>query len=158
MNIKVTVKPGYYIVTTAARWGIHTQAVTKEKRCTCGRKACPHIKAVAEYLRNGGSRAPVKREVALQLREDSTPPSSAPLTCPICGTVVERGAHSVWRCPQDRSHYWQWRGEAGGVKAFLTQPHHAKSGAFYQQTVEERDVFLEQAAQRMHQGGYTPHS
>ena len=144
MNTRVTVKPGYYIVTTAARWGVRTHVVTKEKRCNCGRKDCSHIKAVAEHLRNGGSRAPVKR-----VREDRTPPSSAPLTCPICSTVVERGL-DYWRCPKDRIHYWQWRGEVGGMKAFLTRPHPAKSGAFYQQTVEEREAFLEQAARRMH--------
>jgi hypothetical protein len=96
----------------------------------------------------------------LRLRDTpGSPPSGgpAPLTCPICGTAVETQEVGFWRCPKDPSHYWQWRGERAGIDKFLTKPHPAKQGAFYEMTLEEREAFLEEAARRMRSGRYTPH-
>ncbi len=67
-----------------------------------------------------------------------------------------RGRHPFWRCTADSSHYWQWRGEQGSVKAFLTRPHENKLGAFYAQTLQEREAFLDNAARLMFAGGYSP--
>jgi hypothetical protein len=74
--------------------------VNKQRRCSCTLKeACPAIEAVAEYLCNGGKRAP-----------DPMPP------CPICGaeTVCDRSWNGKytgqlgWRCTQGGlSHFLQ---------------------------------------------------
>jgi len=152
MNTTVSPKVGFYAVTTVdQRWGAQTRLVDKQKRCTCGGTAerpCRHIRAVANYLREGGERAE-ERPPTFRPHEDNP-------TCPICGRPVER--RDPWRCPCDPSHYWQWRGETFGVRDFLTRPHPAKQGAFYEQTIEERETFLAQAARQMHLGGYTPYS
>ena len=161
MNGSTTVTPriGCYVVSTAGPWGVRTYYVAKDKRCTCGgtaRRPCPHIRAVTDYLREGGSRAPVMSEPHPRFRghDDSTPPAA----CPICGAPVEVISPDFWRCPQDATHYWQWRGErnGGAVRKFLTRPHPAKQGAFYEQTAEERESFLAGAARQMHAGGYVP--
>ena len=97
----------------------------------------------------------------LRLRDTpGGPPSGspAPLTCPICGSPVDRLGPDFWRCPKDTTHYWQWRGEQSGIREYKTKTHPGKQGAFYAMTPEEREAFLEQAARRMHVGGYTPHS
>jgi hypothetical protein len=164
-NTTVTPKIGCYMVCTAGPWGLRTHHVTKDKRCTCGgttKRPCSHIRAVANYLRAGGSRAPAMAEPRpkFQVREgrdDNTPPA-APATCPICGVPVEKRGPDLWRCPQDSTHYWQWRGErnGGAIRKFLTGSHPTKQGAFYEQTTEEREAFLIQAARQMHTGGYTP--
>lgn len=133
-TLTVTPKSGYYQV--------HDYRVTKDKRCTCGGTAshpCDHIQAVAVYLREGGPRA-----------------SESTSVCPLCGAPVTPTTYG-WRCPTSPGHYWRWRGEQGGVKAFLTQPHPAKQGAFYEQTPAERDAFLAQAQRRMYANGYTPY-
>jgi hypothetical protein len=163
-NITVAARTGYYCVTVIDRLlGLRTYTVDKAKRCSCGgtaKRPCVHIKAVANYLRQGGSRAPEKQPM-FRIREtrQGSPPSGgpAPLTCPICGTPVETRDIGFWRCPKDPSHYWQWRGERGGIKSFLTQSHPAKSSAFHSMTTEEREAFLDQAIRRMHRGGYTPY-
>jgi len=77
-----------------------------------------------------------------------------PDVCPICGAAVIAQADH-WRCTESAGHYWQYRGEQSGVKAFLTQPHPAKQGAFYEQSIDERDAFLEQVSHRRH--GYSPY-
>ena len=93
-----------------------------------------------------------------ETRQGSPPSGSpAPVTCPICGTPVDKLGPDFWRCPKDTTHYWQWRGERVGIKAFLTRSHPAKSSAFYSMTPEEREAFLDQATRRMHKGGYTPY-
>ena len=96
----------------------------------------------------------------LRIREtrQGSPPSgsAAPVTCPICGTAVETQGVGFWRCPKDKAHYWQWRGEQSGIRDFMTKPHPSKQGAFYAMSVEEREAFLEQATRRMHVGGHTP--
>jgi hypothetical protein len=63
--------------------------------------------------------------------------------------VKYEAGNPIWRCLIDAGHYWQWRGERGGVAAFLTGAHPAKRGAFYKQTVEEREAFLTQAYQQL---------
>ncbi len=161
-NATVTPKTGCYAVTIANhRFGLQTRFVGKDKRCSCGGNAnrpCRHIRAVADYLRRGGQLASEERP-ALQLREkhEDTPISGTPMTCPVCGTPVERHDPDFWRCPHNSSHYWQWRGEQFGVKEFLTKSHPAKAGAFYTMSQEERKAFLAQATRRFHAGGYTPY-
>lgn len=162
MNVTVRPRVGHYVVTTTRRWCVETHSVTKDKQCSCGGTAvrpCSHIRAVARHLRSGGRRA-LPRAVVLGLREGGGPSGSTPAACPICGAPVERRADDVWHCPKDRSHYWQWRAEqnGGAVHRFFTQPHPAKVGPFYAMGVAERAAFLEQAARRMHAGGYTPYS
>jgi len=120
--------------------------VGKDKSCTCGgtaHKQCHHIEAVTKHLRQGGGRAPEK----VEKRNDPTPIPSMLKVCPICGAPVEyRG--SLWHCSEDSSHYWQWRGEKSGIKDFLTKPHPAKQGAYYEQTPEEHITFLASAQNR----------
>ena len=141
----------YQVVETGPTFGLRVHFVDKEKRCTCGQAHCRHVKAVAEYLQGGGERAP-KAKLAKADGSPSSTPVSAPATCPICGCVVQYEAPSaVWRCVADRAHYWQWRGEKRGVAAFLTGAHPAKVGAFYEQTVDEREAFLAQAYQQLFQ-------
>jgi hypothetical protein len=150
MNVIVSPQPGYYLVTQAGRRGITTHRVSKAKTCTCGgtaRRRCPHIRAVEEHLKGGGRRAP-----------ESTP-VPAVAACPLCSGEVQvldaHGPRPFWRCKADSSHYWRWRGEMG-VKAFLTRPHPNKPGAFYEQTLAQREAFLANAARLMLAGGYSP--
>jgi len=151
-----TMPGGYIVLNSTPRKGIVTHIVGKDKRCSCGgtaRRPCRHIGAVKAYLREGGDLAP-EIEVADESQEIA--PRTEPETCPICGSAVVVLDVGFWRCLQDCSHYWQHRGERSGVKAFLTQSHPAKQGAFYAMSIEERDAFLAAAQQRMHEGGYTP--
>jgi len=153
-NVLVTPRIGYYTVSATDRRGVQTCQVFKDKRCTCGgtaKRRCHHIRAVARYLRAGGQRAPAKRPPlqAHRTRAKRTRPNTpTPTTCPFCDTPVKREALGRWRCPGNSSHYFQWRGEQG-VRQFLTQPHPAKQGAFYDMNHEERTLFLERAA-RLH--------
>ena len=95
---------------------------------------------------------PAVKEPSPQLtRTESTKP-----VCPICGAPVTPTPYG-WRCLASSGHYWRWRGEQSGVKAFLTQPHPNKQGAFYEQTPAERDAFLAQVHARMFANGYTPY-
>jgi len=169
-NVMVTPKIGFYLVTIVdRRWGVQTRCVDKSKRCSCGgtaKRPCRHIRAVTGYLRQGGKRAPEtareQEHPSLQLREkqEDGPLSGnpAPMACPICGTPVEKHDLDFWQCPRDSAHYWQCRAErnGGAIREFLTQPGPSKQGPFYSMSLEERDAFLAQAAQRMHAGGYTP--
>lgn len=75
-----------------------THYVTKEKTCNCGVPDCPAIKAVANYLRKGGKRAP-----------------DFPKACPICGAAIHRDP--TWDL--HRSHRPGWRCEKGGLVHFL---------------------------------------
>lgn len=147
----VVAKIGFYVVGTLTPSGLQTEQVDKQKRCTCGgtgKKPCPHIRAVAAYLKLGGDPAPAPEEPEVDV------PLGFPDVCPICGNAVIAQANH-WRCTSSPGHYWQWRGEQSGVKAFLTQPHPAKQGAFYDQTIEERDAFLEQISHRRNH--YSPY-
>jgi hypothetical protein len=160
--MKILVRPGVYLVIEAVHGiGLRTYAVGKDKTCSCGgtaRRPCRHIKAVAEYLKNGGERAPEPRPTKPKF---SLPPTAAvPTTCPVCGGEVQvlapYGPKPLWRCLNSNLHYWQWRGEQG-VRAFLTSRDHPnKVGAFYRQSLQERTAFLAAARQRMFADGYSP--
>ncbi len=150
--MQVTTAPGMYVVTETGRGGIRIYVVCKDKTCTCGGTAeqhCSHIEAVAAYRRAGGKQAPEATQKAL-----ASPSSLIPSTCPICSSAVQvedaTGAYPLWRCQADSSHYWQWRGEQNGVRDFLiNRSHPSKLGAFYQQTLEEREAFMAAAQRRL---------
>jgi hypothetical protein len=149
----VVPQTGFYIVGTLDASGLQTEQVNKHKHCTCGgtgAEPCPHIQAVATYLKLGGDRAPAPEP------EASEPTVELPEVCPICGGTV-RPQGRRWRCVNSSCHYWQHRGEQSGVKAFLTQPHPAKQGAFYEQSIEEREAFLEHTHRQLYANGYTPY-
>lgn len=146
----VTPKVGYYRVQDQRR----THCVMQGNRCTCGGTAlqpCVHIQAVDAYLRQD---TPTVKEPPPKLALADSP--AKPSVCPLCGAPVTPTAYG-WRCPNSSGHYWRWRGEQNGMKAFLTQPHPAKQGAFYEQTPAEREAFLMQAHRRMFSNGYTPY-
>lgn len=161
---EVTANVGYYIVRTVDAEGVRTHLVGKNKACTCGgnaRRRCSHIRAVASYLRSGGDRAlSADSAEAVHDSKPVTEVSGIPDACPICGKSVKRLGPDFWRCVDDPAHYWQWRGEqnGGAIRKFLTQPHPAKQGAFYEMSDEQRQAFLVRAQRQMHIGGYTPHS
>jgi hypothetical protein len=84
--------------------------VGKDRRCSCGDLNCPAIETVADYLRNGGERAP------------SPPPNffvTAPETCPICGAPAyhdpatsSRVRGAGWGCSKTGSqHHFAWRSQ-----------------------------------------------
>ena len=137
-TLTVTPKSGYYHVRDQHR----AHCVMQGQRCTCGGTAaqpCVHIQAVIAYQRRKINRV-----------------SEGTTMCPICGAPVTPTDYG-WRCEVSSGHYWRWRGEQSGVKAFLTQPHPNKQGAFYEQTPAERDAFLAQIHARMYRNGYTPY-
>ena|SRR5690554_4015694 len=73
--------------------------VNKQRSCSCELGAgCPAIEAVAEYLRNGGQRAP-----------DPMPP------CPICGAETIRDRKWDGKYTKELG----WRCTAGGLRHFL---------------------------------------
>ena len=73
--------------------------VNKQRICSCPLKeTCPAIEAVAEYLRNGGQRAPYPM-----------PP------CPICGAEVNRDRKWDGKYTKELG----WRCTAGGLRHFL---------------------------------------
>jgi hypothetical protein len=73
--------------------------VNMQRSCSCQLKeTCPAIEAVAEYLRNGGQRAP-----------DPMPP------CPICGAETVRDKELDGKYTKELG----WRCTAGGVRHFL---------------------------------------
>jgi len=93
----------------------HTVGKDRTCRCSLG-KTCPAVQVVADYLRNGGERAP-------------DPPDGyypvPPLACPICGaeTVFEPRLSSRrrgvgWRCKEGgTAHYWEDRGRISARNA-----------------------------------------
>jgi hypothetical protein len=73
--------------------------VNKQRSCSCPLKGtCPAIEAVAEYLRNGGQRAP----------DPMTP-------CPICGAETVRDRKWDGKYTRELG----WRCTAGGLTHFL---------------------------------------
>ncbi|MCJ7551070.1 MAG: hypothetical protein MUQ30_15455 [Anaerolineae bacterium] len=147
----VVPKTGFYVVGTPSDSGLQAEQVDKAKQCTCGgtgHQPCPHIRAVAAYLQLGGEPAPAPDQPEPEVKAEF------PGVCPICGdAVIAQADH--WRCIASPGHYWQHRGEQSGVKAFLTRPHPAKAGAFYEQSSEERDAFLESISHKRR--GYSPY-
>ena len=157
-TMTVTVQPGIYVVTEVTRHSsVQVYFVTRDKRCSCGGdQQCRHVMEVAKYLQGGGKRAPERHSAPA-----SETPNPVPQVCPICGDTIllldSAGARPLWRCRAAPSHYWRWRGESSGVRAFLTQPHLNKVGAFYGQSPEQRSAFLATARRQMFAGGYSPH-
>jgi len=155
-RMRVATGPGKYLVSEACAAGVRVYEVGKDRACSCGRggaeRECRHVEAVEEYLRAGGERAPR----LLDEEPAQTPVAQIPDACPICGAGVRivdlGGARPVWRCAEDGSHYWQWRGERFGVKAFLTRPQRNKVVNW--RTPEQRATFLARARRRM--AGYAP--
>jgi len=73
--------------------------VNKQRRCSCELgEDCPAIEAVAEYLRNGGQRAP--------------DPMAA---CPVCGAETVLDRHWNGKYTKELG----WRCTAGGISHFL---------------------------------------
>jgi len=159
---EVTPQVGYYYVQMVNSNRIRTHLVGKDKHCSCGgnaKRQCSHIRAVAEYLQSGGEPAPTS---TTEFVHDSKPVKEIHTfqkACPICGASLSNRKNGFWRCVDDSSHYFQWRGEQNGsaIRKFLTRPQPAKRGAFYAMTEQEREAFLLRATQLMHRGGYTPH-
>jgi hypothetical protein len=80
--------------------------VGKDRKCTCGLGAeCPAVKAVVEYLRSGGERAPDAPSGFFPV---------APQACPICGaetyyvpSLNSRRRGAGWACAKGgETHYW----------------------------------------------------
>lgn len=154
MKFEVNAQVGYYLVGVDGR----SVSVGKDKRCSCGGTAeapCVHIRAVASYLRRGGQRAPERAQRPPALPKSTSPPVAS--TCPICAAKVQHDGCRWWRCEADPAHYFQWRGEQGGVRAFLTQPQAGKLGAFYELPIDDLDAFRETAARQMFCEGYSPY-
>jgi hypothetical protein len=69
---------GYYLVRWSSLLGWTNHLVRKDRTCACPLGAtCPAVLAVADYLRQGGQKAP-----------DPRPGSLIPATCPICNGPV----------------------------------------------------------------------
>jgi hypothetical protein len=102
----VSVSGYFYVVNLGP--DVHPQHhhVGKDRRCTCGMGAdCPAVKAVAEYLRAGGERAPDVPSGFFPV---------APQACPICGAetyyvpdLTSRRRGAGWACVKgSEAHYW----------------------------------------------------
>jgi hypothetical protein len=113
MNGSTTVTPriGCYVVSTAGPWGVRTYYVAKDKRCTCGgtaRRPCPHIRAVTDYLREGGRRAPVMPEVRPRFGGCDDARHDPRLSHRYPNVAPRRSATGAWwqsRRNKDRSHH-----------------------------------------------------
>jgi hypothetical protein len=132
----VTAMPaGHYLVVFPPQVRPRNHVVNKDKRCACELGPdCPAVKAVAEYLRHGGIRAP-----------EPKPGSIIPALCPICSGPVHfeprlcspmRGAG--WVCQvaattevttwpsrywyPGESHYWQHMWAELGRLRFGSKP------------------------------------
>ncbi|MBM3126256.1 MAG: hypothetical protein FJZ87_14495 [Chloroflexi bacterium] len=110
-DARVTVSGYFYAVDFDDSVDSGQHRVGKDRRCTCPLgTACPAVLAVADYLKEGGKRAP------------DPPPGYfpvAPAVCPVCGAEAyydsrlnskRRGAG--WACTKGGvSHYWQAHGK-----------------------------------------------
>lgn len=91
----LTVVGGYRVT-------LHDQVhvVNKQRRCSCGRRACRAIPAVEAYLRAGGQRAPTM----------CTTTTSHTFPCPICQAEAHGSLErKEWACTLDRTHFFTWR-------------------------------------------------
>jgi len=116
---------GMEITTLTGRYAVKTEngptwTVMKNKRCSCGGSAeqpCKHIKAVKQYLLDGGERA----EPFAKMEKETA--KGRITECLICGAPTEWAGSTrypfMWRCTEDSSHYWEWYGR-DKVRAFLT--------------------------------------
>lgn len=131
---------GRYVVRAPGR---ETRTVLKSKKCSCGGDAihpCEHIQAVAHYLTEGGERA----EAFDPIREQK--PKGRITECPICGARVRWAGSNryptMWKCPKDSGHYWQWYGEGHGVKDFFTNGRPSGIAAIDSMTTEAYNEYL----------------
>ena len=93
----ITVIGGYRVT---LRGRLHL--IDKQRCCSCGRKNCSAIAAVAAYLRAGGQRAP---EINMSLQPTL-------VCCPICQAPAHGSIAALdWMCTFDRQHYFRWRVE-----------------------------------------------
>ena len=96
---RITVIGYTYLVDFGPSTQPRFHTVNKQRSCSCPLKeTCPAIEAVAEYLRNGGQRAP-----------DPIPP------CPICGAEIVRDRKWDGKYTKELG----WRCTAGGLRHFL---------------------------------------
>jgi hypothetical protein len=81
--------------------------VNKQRSCSCPLKeTCPAIEAVAEYLRNGGQRAPDPMPPCPTLRSAQ---------CGVCGAETVRDRKWDGKYTKELG----WRCTAGGLRHFL---------------------------------------
>lgn len=105
----VTVSGYFYAVDLGPEIQPQHHRIGKDRGCTCPLgMQCPAVRVVADYLREGGERAP------------DPPPGYypvAPGVCPVCGarahyepTLSSRVRGAGWICANGgKSHYWQDR-------------------------------------------------
>ena len=176
--VQITPIPGAYMVTIARpNRSIEVFRVGKDKTCTCGHNGdgngggphCAHVRAVADYLKAGGKRAP-EAQSPTQM-STTTSEATIPDHCPVCGAAVRKQVlhHNrytgevvqPWRCTQASSHYWQWRLEhdrrepdkdaQARQRARLAEVYRAtgaseaKIASLFDDTWEERQAFLDAA-------------
>lgn len=119
--------------------------VRKDRSCDCPLgEDCPAVRAVAEYLRDGGKRAPDPRPDAWV---------KAPDACPVCDgpaapdPALDHRRHGRgWRCLADASHYWEMLARPlieAQRAAYAATPDHAGLPGVPRQTAEERAAFIE---------------
>ena len=131
----ISPQPGHYLVTEMGQAGVRSYRVGKDKSCTCGAcgdgnghgPTCRHVRAVRQYLEDGGSRAP---ETATG--EGIEPRLQQRMDCPVCGAPVLRKRpyrnqytgrlQEQWACPEDPAHYWHWRRSAAQARAANPTP------------------------------------
>ena len=106
LDAQVSISGYFYLVDLGLETRPRYHHVGKDRKCTCGQGAdCPAVKAVVEYLRAGGERAP---DVPLGFFP------VAPQACPICGAetyyvfdLTSRNRGAGWACVNGgESHYW----------------------------------------------------
>jgi hypothetical protein len=121
-SAQVTPMEGYYLVQFESLIYPHNHLIRKDRTCACSLGAdCPAVTTVADYLRNGGTRAP-----------DIPAHRLIPEVCPVCGGEVKfeprlcsRTRGAGWVClsaaEQEQSalpeslripghtHYWQFK-------------------------------------------------
>lgn len=102
----VSVSGYFYAVTLGPDVHPRYHYVGKDRHCTCGLGAdCPSVKAVMEYLRGGGERAPDVPSGFFPV---------APQECPVCGaetyyvpSLTSRRRGAGWACAKGgETHYW----------------------------------------------------
>jgi hypothetical protein len=141
----VTVQGYTYQVDLGAEVRPRYHTVHKDRSCDCGLgKDCPAVGVVAEYLRNGGQRAP-------DPRPDFWP--KVPEACPVCGgpaiadwALNSRRHGCGWRCLGEASHYWEMRARAliaAQRRAYAATPDYVGLPGVGRQTAEERAAWLQ---------------
>jgi hypothetical protein len=156
--VTVIVSGYYYLVNMGPDTRPQYHSVGKDRHCTCGLGAdCPAVKAVAEYLRSGGERAP-------NIPSGFFP--VAPQACPICGaetyyvpdlTSHRRGAG--WACVKGSvTHYWLAHAtslrKALESNPWIFPPVVAEAGQVFYPGLKRDEIIIES---RPWPDGYNPH-